>query len=69
MDEEVRVVVDVGRADKVGLVPTRLKRVLGHVRVVDRLKVERSGLADRLENGRALFGLDLLVGVVLDDKA
>lgn len=51
------------------LVSSRLKTVLGHVRVVDGLEVERSKIgSDGLENGGSLLGLDLLVGVVLDDE-
>ena len=68
-EEGVSKLTDVGRSNKVSLVSSRLKTVLGHVGVVDGLEVEGSEVgSDGLEDRSSLLGLDLLVGVVLDDE-
>lgn len=67
--EEVGKVVDVRRADNVGLVPLRLQPLLRRVREVDRLQVEGALGTDRLENDLTLVGRDLAVSLVLDDEA
>ncbi|GFZ47133.1 hypothetical protein JCM24511_04876 [Saitozyma sp. JCM 24511] len=69
LSEQVGEVVHVGGADDVRLVTTGLERLLGRVGEVDGLEVELTLLADRLEDGDALLVGDLLVRLVLDDKA
>ena len=50
------------------LITLRLQRLLRWVRLVNGLQVERSLLADRLEDGGTLVGGDLLVAVVVDNE-
>ena len=51
------------------LVTLGLQRLPGRVDLVDGLEVERAFIANGLQDGGALVGDNLLVGVVVDDEA